>query len=321
VTPSPFFSIIVPTYERRGMVCEAVRALGRLSYEGPIEIIVVVDGSRDGTAAALKQVDCPFPLQVIEQGNSGQAAARNRGAAEAAGEFLLFLDDDMICEPDLVRQHARSHQAGADAVTGEIPLHPDSHQDLVTKALERAASWKRAGPISAFDVYSGNLSVRREVFRSIGGFDEAFTARGYGGEDLDLGLRLMGSYDLRHNGAAVAWQKSLIGPFEHMRRARRIAASDLRLIAKHPGITAELLENRGAPTATQTSLGFRLSRVPLLPGLAGMAVGMLAKIARRTPFRSHRLLARLYFTARTASYWSAFQTRAGKLILSDRRPQ
>lgn len=319
MTPSPFFSIIIPTYQRRDMVCEAVRALCRLSYDGPIQIIVVIDGSTDGTAAALAQLDCSFPLRVIEQENRGQAAARNRGAAEAGGDILLFLDDDMICEPDLVQQHAQSHQAGADAVTGEIPIQRDSVQGLVTDALARAASWQRGLQSSAFDVYSGNLSIRNRVFQSVGGFDEAFTAGGYGGEDLDLGLRLFGSHDLRHNGAAVAWQTSLITPLEHMKRARRVAASDLRLIAKHPRITAELLENRGAPTGGEASLGFRLGRVPLFPGVAAAVAVMLAKIAWRTPFRSDPWLVRLYFTARTASYWSAFQTRAGKTILRDWR--
>jgi glycosyltransferase involved in cell wall biosynthesis len=109
VTRSPSFSVIVPTYQRREMVCEAVRALCGLSYDGPIEIIVVVDGSTDGSADALAKVDCALPLRVIEEENRGQGAARNRGAAEATGEILLFLDDDMICEPDLVQQHARLH--------------------------------------------------------------------------------------------------------------------------------------------------------------------------------------------------------------------
>src|SRR5215213_9446762 len=133
--PSPSFSIIVPTYQRRDMVCEAVRALSRLTYDGTIEIIVVIDGSTDGTATALVLLDCPFLLRVIEQENRGLAAARNRGATEAAGDILLFLDDDMICKPDLVQQHARMHGEGADAVTGEIPIHADSTPGLITDKL------------------------------------------------------------------------------------------------------------------------------------------------------------------------------------------
>ena len=68
MSPLPSFSIIVPTYQRRDVVCDTVRAFCRLTYEGPVEIIVVVDGSTDGTAAALAVLDCPFPLRVIEQG-------------------------------------------------------------------------------------------------------------------------------------------------------------------------------------------------------------------------------------------------------------
>jgi hypothetical protein len=153
------------------------------------------------------------------------------------------------------------------------------------------------------------------VFRQVGGFDEQLHAGGYGGEDLDLAVRLFGRYDLRHNPAAVAWQKSLITPSEHMKRARRLAASDLRLIAKHPQVTAELLIHRGAPARGEASLAFRLSRIPVLPFVAAMAAAGLAETARGTRFQSNPALARFYFTARSTSYWSAFQTRAGKAIL------
>jgi glycosyltransferase involved in cell wall biosynthesis len=311
MTARASFSIIVPTYQRRDMVCEAVNALCRPTYDGPVEIIVVIDGSTDGTAAALARLDCSFPLRVIEQQNRGPAAARNRGAAEATGDILLFLDDDMICEPDLVQQHARLHDAGADVVTGEIPIHADSEPGLIRDKLAAAASWPRQQRASAFDVYSGNLSIRSRVFREIGGFDEEFDV----GEDLELGVRLAGRFQIRHNNEAVAWQKNLIGPSEHMNRARRLAASDLRLIAKHPPITPELLAQRGASESGKAPLALRLSRVPVLPVAAAAVAAWLTEITRGTRFRSSTLLARLYFTARSASYWSAFRTRAGKAIL------
>lgn len=319
MTPSPSFSIIVPTYQRRDMVCEAVAALSRLSYDGAIEIIIVVDGSTDGTAALLAQLDCPFPVRVIEQENRGLAAARNRGAAEASGDILLFLDDDMICEPDLVQHHARSLGEGADAVTGEIPIHPNSRPGFITDRLALAAGWKRSQQPSAFDVYGGHLSIRRPVFRQVGGFDEDLHAGEYGGEDLDFGIRLIDRFDVRHNHAAVAWQKNLIGPSEHMKRARQLAASDLRLIAKHPHIAAELLAHRGMPADGERPLAPRLSRFPVLPSvLAGAAIS-LAEIAQGTRFRSSRRLAWLYFTARSTAYWSTFRTLGGRRILRDLR--
>ena len=97
----PSFSIVVPTYQRRAVVCDAVRALARLDYPGELELIVVVDGSTDGTIEALAELECPFPFRILEQLNSGAAHARNRGAAAAANDIILFLDDDMICEIDL----------------------------------------------------------------------------------------------------------------------------------------------------------------------------------------------------------------------------
>ncbi|MES2326368.1 MAG: glycosyltransferase family 2 protein [Pseudomonadota bacterium] len=313
--PSPPYSIIMPTFQRREMVCDAVRALCRLSYDGPIEIIVVVDGSIDGTAAALAGIDCSFPLRVIEQENRGQAAARNRGATEAIGEVLLFLDDDMICERNVVQQHARFHGEGADAVTGEIPIHPDSEPGIITERLTTAASWKRGPQASPFDVYSGHFSIKADAFREIGGFDTQMQDRGYGAEDLDLGIRLSKQFDVRHNREAVAWQKNLISPSEYMKRARQLAASDLRLMTKHPDITKELLAHRGAQEGVKIPLALRLSRVPGLPSaLAGTAV-WLADIAQRTRFRSSRRLAWFYFTARSTAYWSTFLALGGDRIL------
>src|SRR4051794_33250117 len=96
---APSFSVVIPTYQRKDVVCDAVRALGKLMYDTHFEVIVVVDGSTDGTAPALRQLGCRFPLRVIEQENGGAAHARNTGAAAATGDILLFLDDDMIAEP------------------------------------------------------------------------------------------------------------------------------------------------------------------------------------------------------------------------------
>jgi glycosyltransferase involved in cell wall biosynthesis len=313
VTPSPSFSIIVPTYQRRDTVCEAVTAFGRMKYDGPVEILVVIDGSTDGTRAALERHDCSFPLRVVEQpAKRGQAAARNRGARVATGDILLFLDDDMICAPDLVQQHALLLSEGADAVTGEIPIHQDSKPSLVADRLALAASWPRTGRASAFDVYSGNLSVRKSVFDELGGFDEDLRA----GEDLELGIRLIDRFDVRHNSAAIAWQTNLISPIEHMKRARKLAAADLRLIAKHHQIAAELLAHRGAPVEGVMPAGFRLGRIPFLPAIAAAAAAGLAEMAQRTSFRLNPFVSRLYFTARSGLYWSAFRTPAGRAILS-----
>jgi len=80
------FSVVVPTFQRREVVQETVRALDRQQFDGDFEIIVVVDGSTDGTADALRGLELSTPLTVLEQPNRGLSVTRNRGAAEAKGE-------------------------------------------------------------------------------------------------------------------------------------------------------------------------------------------------------------------------------------------
>src|SRR5439155_25515228 len=106
------FSIIIPTHQRRDIVVANVSALERQDCRD-FEVVVVVDGSTDGTATALRSLSPTFPLTVVEQDNLGAAQARNVGAARAAGDILVFLDDDMEADASLLREHDRPHRAGA----------------------------------------------------------------------------------------------------------------------------------------------------------------------------------------------------------------
>src|SRR4051812_7030566 len=77
---TPFlFSIIIPTFNRRDIVLDTVTSVVATRRPWPCELIVVVDGSRDGTVEALGRLDLPIRLEVLEQQNQGAAAARNTG--------------------------------------------------------------------------------------------------------------------------------------------------------------------------------------------------------------------------------------------------
>ena len=75
----PSFSVIVPTYQRRDVAAAAVEALCRLDYPGSVELVVVVDGSTDGSADALRAIACPFPVHVVEQPNVPPPSDRPNG--------------------------------------------------------------------------------------------------------------------------------------------------------------------------------------------------------------------------------------------------
>jgi glycosyltransferase involved in cell wall biosynthesis len=242
------FSIIIPTYQRRDLVASTVRALAHQEYPGPFEVIVVVDGSRDGSSQALRALDVPFRLTVLEQSNQGIAVARNRGASVAAGDWLLFLDDDMEADRHLLAEHARSHESGAGAVTGHVPLHPGSPANFLSDSVkawaEDRAQMLRSftGSIDFLEVVGGQLSISHQLFTDLNGFDTNFTRRGtFGNEDRDLACRLLkAGYRIVFNPNAISWQTYIVRPRRFLRNYRQAGGADVRLAAKHPDFAARI---------------------------------------------------------------------------------
>jgi peptidoglycan/xylan/chitin deacetylase (PgdA/CDA1 family)/GT2 family glycosyltransferase len=236
----PRFSVVIPTYQRRDIVVRTVEALERQTFRD-FEVVVVVDGSTDGTAAALRELPTSFPLTVLEQDNLGQAAARNLGASAAAGELLLFLDDDMEADAAMLGEHDRSHREGAGMVLGHLPLHPDSPHTVLSSGVERWAERRRErlsreSEVPVADLLTGQLSIARETFERLGAFDAGFTRGGlFGGEDLDFGHRVKrAGIPIVFNEAARSHQLWMVDPTEYLTRAREAGRSGEELKGKHP---------------------------------------------------------------------------------------
>ncbi len=301
------FSIVVPTYERRDVLTESLRSLARLETPWPVELLVVVDGSTDGSAEAARAIEAPFPVTVVEQANAGAAAARNHGAALARGEYLLFLDDDMTADPRLLVEHDAALHQGADAAVGHIPLHPDSPRTLLTPGVER---WVRLrherltrteGQLALGDLLTGQLSVRREVFAANGGFDEEFNAAGsFGAEDTDFLHRLLRSgAAVRYAPGAVTWQRYVVTPDQYLRQWKQGGRADAVLTRKHPELAGEIAAQHGA----SSPVGRLLRRVaPHVPARLGTALA--APVVARARRGSTDLLTRFAFArVRDALYW------------------
>lgn len=100
---APFFSVIIPAFNAEGYIARAMESV--LSQKGSsYELIVVDDGSADGTAAAVEKLEsgCQVDVRLIRQPNAGPGAARNAGIADACGAYILFLDaDDCLMESAL----------------------------------------------------------------------------------------------------------------------------------------------------------------------------------------------------------------------------
>ena len=313
----PSFSIVVPTYQRRELVCDVIDGLCKIDYVAPIELIVVIDGSTDGTTEALSRLECPFPVKLVYQPNAGLAAARNRGAREATNDVILFLDDDMICRPDILSQHAATLQAGADAVLGHIPLDPQSPPGFLSAGVgawaeERAKRLAKGAQLTLFDLVGGHMSVRREIFEQTGGFDQRFTDSGtYGDEDLDLGTRLTGQFNARFNPEAVAFQRYVVTAEANMRQWYEAGQADVAFARKHPQRARELFELHGARSWRTRLLLRPLSYVPLLPHLIAAIAVRLVSLEQRSKPSLRRLFAVLFYASRDILYWRGVRDAGG----------
>ena len=174
-------SVQLCTFNRRDLAIRCVTAIGLARFPAhACEIVVVDDGSEDGTADAIQALQIPMPLRVLRQTHRGLAAARNLGIRATRGEIVLFIDDDTIPDPDLLEEHWRMHER---------------HDRLVVMGWVHHVSDESSGrriprlaDLSTSFFWTSNVSVRRTHLVAAGLFDEDFTE--YGWEDLELGDRL-----------------------------------------------------------------------------------------------------------------------------------
>ena len=191
----PYFSVVVPTYNRLGRLRHVIAALEQQAYPSDsYEVIVISDGSTDGTDAYLEALRSTMQLRWLPQANKGPAAARNAGIQKATGEFIVFIDDDVVPEPQLLEEHARSHhEADRDVVVLGPLLTPEGFEMAPWVRWEQEMLMKQYKALlrgdwsaSARQFYTGNASLRRSHILTAGGFDERF----HRAEDVELAYRL-----------------------------------------------------------------------------------------------------------------------------------
>jgi glycosyltransferase involved in cell wall biosynthesis len=188
-------SIVMPSYNRRDRLERVVHHIAKQKYPKElVELIICLDGCTDGSAEALRQIEAEFPfrLVILEQSQSGPAAARNHGMSKADGELILFLDDDVFPVPELIETHVQHHLTHPDLVVigpmqpptdFERPFWVQWEEDMLEKqyramlAGEWETTWRQ--------FYTGNCSVRLKWLKQVGGFNESFKRA----EDIEMALR------------------------------------------------------------------------------------------------------------------------------------
>lgn len=218
------YSVVIPTYNRLDVLPEVLAALEAQEAAPPFEVLVVDDGSTDGTAELLRQHEHGpprVPFRVLAQENQGPAAARNRGVEAARGERVAFLGDDTVPSPGWLAAHERAHQRHAEealAVIGYTAWHPRMRLNPFLRYInEYGLQFGYALIEDPADVpfnflYTSNLSLPRRLLLEEP-FDLRFPYPAW--EDIEL------SYRLRKRGLRLVYEKTARVEHDHPTTIRR----------------------------------------------------------------------------------------------------
>lgn len=176
------WSIVIPTYNRFPILQKCLRAMEAQDFTQPYEIVVVDDGSTDGTVEYLQSHANEFPhVRLFLQKHEGAAIARNTGIDVARGETIVFIDSDLVVTPVFLSSHAKALAGNERAFTYGLVVNTSNFENPTSAQV-------KIQDISTAFFATGNVAISKHWLIAAGKFDISF--RQYGWEDLELGVRL-----------------------------------------------------------------------------------------------------------------------------------
>jgi glycosyltransferase involved in cell wall biosynthesis len=191
-TPNLDASVVVPTHNRRDLIRRCLESLEAQTHElAAFEVVIIDDGSTDGTGEMLEQLETPLRLRILQLGAVGQSAARNAAIEASDSPICILLDDDVVASPELVAEHLEAHRAnGPIAGIGALSQGSFEGRDWFVDAFARG--WARHyarlehEPARWPDCYGGNFSASRAALLEVGGFATDLAVS----KDIEIGFRL-----------------------------------------------------------------------------------------------------------------------------------
>lgn len=181
-------SVVVPTYNRADKAINIIKGLEPQLVDH-LELIVVIDGSKDDTYSRITQHEWKIKnLNIINQENKGRAGARNAGVAVAKGEIIIFVDDDILVSDNFLQGHIDT-QKDKDVVVGALEsadVHGNKEMLLFSNYLNEKWTTDLHAEGKMPYISAQNFSIKKELFNRFNGFD----GRLNDSEDLDLAFRL-----------------------------------------------------------------------------------------------------------------------------------
>ena len=246
------FSLIIPTYNRAPILRRMLEHLFTLEGIAECEVIVINDGSTDGTADVLEEYRLKFPevVRTYKTTNGGPARARNHGIRIAQKDRILFIDDDVFPREGMLQSHKRMLDDGYTGSQGLLLWHPEITITPLIRYLDSRGTQfafdqvKDPARLSFKHVYTANFAVSKKALVDIRGFDERFFDKvtAFGAfEDTILG------YALQQYGARLGLNRDGVADHLHdmteeavFRKEQKVGFFIGGLKARHPAIAHAL---------------------------------------------------------------------------------
>jgi GT2 family glycosyltransferase len=236
-------SVVIPTFRRLATLPGVLEALARQTLSAErFEVVVVDDGSADGTADFLSGFRPPYRFRSLSQGNTGPAGARNRGVEAARGDLVVFLGDDTVPEESFLAEHERAHGSRSGRRISVLGYTTWPADRRVTPFLDQINEYglqfgysliedRENVPFNFF--YTSNISLPRATLLEVGLFDTTFPHAAW--EDIELAYRLSrDGYTIVYAPSAVARHHHDITLASFRRRQRRAGEAAAIFFRKHP---------------------------------------------------------------------------------------
>lgn len=243
-------SVVVVTYNRKELLQRTLQSLSRQTYPaGEFEVIVVDDGSTDGTADAVKGREWPFRCRYHYQENRGLGPSRNWAAAQSDAEQIAFLDDDIVVNESYLQallsaewnrrplMVAGTLRPPAEMLTS--PFHDHYIRRSGASPAPEAASAQVAIPF--YDCTGGALMMRREHFLALGGMQALPEGGGTSWGGLDLAYRALQAgfaFYRRHDAIAVHYDYAIQDLQTYSERMVRVGRYAVVLLQKYPELAS-----------------------------------------------------------------------------------
>lgn len=187
-----FFSVVIPTYNRKPILEKCLRALERQVFSptaiAGYEVILVDDGSTDDTLSWLASHRSEFPhVREFQQNHQGPAAARNLGVEQAQGDTIIFIDSDLVVTDGFLQAHADGLAQGQQRFQSDKVFTYGAVVNTCNFDHPESEPYKLTDFSAAFFA-TGNVAIAKRWLVEAGLFDSQFQL--YGWEDLELGVRL-----------------------------------------------------------------------------------------------------------------------------------